>query len=67
MKRAPAGHWPIDARRPWATVAGCSLACAACGAEGRAPLPRDAGYSAAVEAWAAEHRLCADRAAGAAA
>ena len=57
--RTPAGHWPIDARYPWATIAGSSLHCADCGAEGKAPLPREAGYSQAVESFLLQHRGCA--------
>ena len=60
--RTPAGHWPIDVRYPWATVAGCSLHCARCGQEGQAPLPRAQGYGAAVEAWATLHRRCTEAA-----
>ena len=59
MKRQVlAGHYAINERWPWATVAGCSLHCTRCGAEGRAPLPRDgqATYNAAVEGFLAEHR-----------
>jgi len=54
--RPPAGHWPIDARFPWATVAGSSLHCAGCGATGQAPLPKQPGYSAAVETFLQEHK-----------
>jgi hypothetical protein len=60
-RRAPAGHWPIDARWPWITVAGSSLACAGCQQEGRAPLPQALGYNEAVEGFLAQHRACADR------
>jgi hypothetical protein len=54
----PPGFWPIDARYPHVTVAGCSLHCARCGEEGRAPLPRAAGYGAVVTAFLAEHKGC---------
>lgn len=58
--RSLAGHWPIDARYPWASVAGCSLHCSACGATGAAPLPRagEAVYNAALAAWLQRHRDC---------
>jgi hypothetical protein len=59
---ALAGHFPISALFPWATVAGSSLHCAACGAEGRAPLPHDvANYNRVVEGFLQEHKACADR------
>jgi hypothetical protein len=54
--RSPARHWPVDARYPWATVAGCSLYCERCGQEGRAPSPKDGGDNAALEAWLDQHR-----------
>ncbi len=53
---SPAGHWPIDARYPHVTVAGCSLHCGRCGTEGRAPSPRDPGYDEAVLLFLAEHK-----------
>jgi hypothetical protein len=56
--RAPAGHYPVNLLFPWVTMAGSSIACGACSTEGRLPLPRDLGYSAAVEAFAEGHRLC---------
>jgi hypothetical protein len=55
-RRSPPGHWPIDARYPHVTVAGCSLHCAGCGTEGRAPLPRAPGYAAAVQAFLEAHK-----------
>ena len=54
--RAPAGFWPIDARWSHATVAGSSLHCAGCGTTGHAPLPKEPGYSAAVETFLQEHK-----------
>lgn len=54
----PAGHFPINVLFPHVVVAGCSLVCGHCAATGRAPLPRAAGYGAALEAWLAEHRDC---------
>ena len=54
--RAPAGHWPIDVRWPHVVVAGSSLACGGCGSRAQAPLPREAGYSAAVETFLREHK-----------
>ena len=56
VARPPAGHWPIDARWPHATVAGSSLHCAGCGTTGQAPLPKEPGYSAAVEFFLQEHK-----------
>ena len=51
------GHYPVDLRYPWATVAGCSLFCGLCGQESRTGvLPRELGYSEAVESWAAQHK-----------
>jgi hypothetical protein len=60
--RTPAGHWPLDARYPHVVVAGCSLACTACGARASAPLPRDvAAYNAAAARFLEAHKRCSDR------
>jgi hypothetical protein len=58
--RPPAGHWPVNQLFPWVVVAGCSLACSVCGAEGRAPLPKTdpVAYSRRLEGWLLQHRGC---------
>ncbi len=65
-RHAPAGHWPIDERWPFVRVAGSSLYCLRCNAAGRAPLPKESGYTEAVEAFLLEHKGCdAEREGGA--
>ncbi len=55
----PAGFYPVHAFWPWVSVAGSALHCAHCGAEGRAPSPREPGpYDVAVEAWLRRHKAC---------
>ncbi len=59
--RSPAGFYPVNVLAPWVTMAGSGLHCSHCDATGTAPLPRAPGYGAAVEAFLAQHRACADR------
>ena len=57
--RAPAGFYPVNALRPHVVMAGTSLVCCACGAEGKAPLPKDVtAYNAAVAAFLELHKGC---------
>jgi hypothetical protein len=39
-------------------MAGAAIYCAGCEMHGKLPLPRDPGYSAAVEDFVERHRLC---------
>ena len=54
------GRWStINILVPWVALDGYSLACARCGAQGRAPVLRDLPtYNGAVERLLAEHRGC---------
>ena len=56
--RPPAGFYPISEMYKHAVVAGCALLCLACGAEAKTMLPRQLGYSGAVEGFLQEHRDC---------
>ncbi len=60
LDRTLPGHYAIDIRFGWATVAGCSLFCGRCLATGRAPVPKAdlAAYNAALGEWLAAHREC---------
>lgn len=62
-RRCPPGFWPACELYKHVVMAGSSLACLACGAEGKTGvLPRDvSAYNGAVETFLQEHRTCADR------
>jgi hypothetical protein len=56
--KAPAGYYPANQLFQHVVMAGCSIVCMACGADGRLPLPRDDSYSRSVEDFIEQHRLC---------
>jgi hypothetical protein len=58
-----AGFYPIDARFRWVSIAGCAMHCSRCGADGRAPSPREVhAYNAAAEGFLAAHKHCQEAA-----